>query len=195
MLRSIETDYKETKVKAAVSLYQNRDAAMKMVRDFEERAECVGHQALTKEAAAYAKEYGQQLQLEYSDPVCVTEEGEVIPGKKVKNLLKRHRESRVREEVREQRWQGKLVMEREKLSAERCFGWLSDWRTCPTHTIASMFGLYEQLLPTRLYTIHKTRVSNSSDSACRLCGTAPEGMAHVLSALPCACTNQVPCKT
>ena len=50
-LRSIETEYKETKVKAAVNLYQNRDPAMKMVRDFEERAESVGHQALTTEAA------------------------------------------------------------------------------------------------------------------------------------------------
>ena len=87
---------------------------MKLVRDFEERAESVGHQALTKEAAVYAKEYGLQLQLEYPDPVCVTEEGEVIPGKKVKNLLKRHQESRIREEAREQRWQGKLIMERER---------------------------------------------------------------------------------
>ena len=34
---------------------------MKMVRDFEERAESVGHQALTKEAEVYAKEYGLQL--------------------------------------------------------------------------------------------------------------------------------------
>ncbi|PFX30127.1 Deleted in malignant brain tumors 1 protein [Stylophora pistillata] len=103
------------------------------------------------------------------------------------NLLKRHRESRIREEVREQRWHGKLVTERERdeeLSAERCFWWLSYWRTCPTHTIAGMFELYEQLLPTRLYTIHKTRVRYSSDSACRLCGTAPEAMAHILSACP-----------
>ena len=92
----------------------------------------------------------------------VTEEGEVIPGKKVKNLLKRHREYRVREEVREQRCQGKLVTERERgkeLSAERCFWWLNHLRTCPTHTIAGTFELYEQLLPTRLCTIHKTRVS------------------------------------
>ena len=75
-LRSIETEYKlETKVKAAVNLYQNRDPAMKMVWDSEERAESVGHQALTKEAAAYAKEYGLQLQVEYPDPVCVTQEG------------------------------------------------------------------------------------------------------------------------
>ena len=80
----------------------------------------------------YAKEYGLQLQHEYPDPVCVREEREVIPGKKIKNLLKKHRESRVREEVREQRWQGKLVTERERdeeLSAERCFWRLSDWRT------------------------------------------------------------------
>ena len=64
-LRSIETEDKETKVKAAVNLYQNIDSAMKMVRDFEERAESVGHQALTTVAAVYAKEYGLQLQLEY----------------------------------------------------------------------------------------------------------------------------------
>ena len=73
-LRSTETEYKETKVKAAVNLYQKRDPAMKMVRDFEERAGSVGLQALTKEATAYAKEHGLQLQLGYSDPVCVIEE-------------------------------------------------------------------------------------------------------------------------
>ena len=66
--------------------------------------------------------------------------------KQVTNL----RESKVREEVREQRWQEKLVTERERdeeLGAERCFWWLSDWRTCPTHIIAGMFELYEQLYP------------------------------------------------
>ena len=77
-------------MKAAVNPYQNRDPAIKMVRHFEECAESVGHQVLTTEAAVYAKEYGLQLQLAYPDPVCVTEEGEVIPGKKIKSLLKRH---------------------------------------------------------------------------------------------------------
>ena len=89
-LRSIETEYKETKVNATVNLYQNRDPAMKMVRDFEECVERVEHQALTKEAVVYEKEYGLQLQLEYTDPVCVTEEGDVIPGKMVESLLERH---------------------------------------------------------------------------------------------------------
>ena len=61
---------------------------------------------------------------------------------------------------------------------------MSDWRSCPTHTMAAMFELYEQLLPTRLYSIHKTRVSAGSDPVCRLCGTAQEGLAHILSACP-----------
>ena len=47
-----------------------------------------------------------------------------------------------------------------------------------------MFELYEQLLPTQLYTINTTCVSDSSDSASRLCGTAPDSMARILSAYP-----------
>ena len=47
-----------------------------------------------------------------------------------------------------------------------------------------MFELYEQLLPTRLYAIHKIRASPSSDPTSRLCGTATESMAHILSACP-----------
>ena len=47
-LRSVETEYKETKVKAAVKLYHNRDPAMKMVREFEEQAESKGYQSMTK---------------------------------------------------------------------------------------------------------------------------------------------------
>ena len=48
-LCSIERDYKETKVKAALNLSQNRDREMNMVGDCEKRAESVGHQSLTKE--------------------------------------------------------------------------------------------------------------------------------------------------
>ena len=97
--------------------------------------------------------------------VCVTEEGEVVPGDKLKTRLRKLRESRMEGVV-------------------ECFWWLSEWRRCPTHTIASMFEIYEQLLPTRLYPIHKTQASPTIDPTCRLCGTAPESMAHVLSACP-----------
>ena len=143
-LRSVETEYKETKVKAAVKLYQNRDPAMKMVREFEEQAESKGYQSMTKEAGKYAEEYGLQLQLNYPDPVCVTEEEEVVPGDKLKTRLRKLRESRREGEVEEQKWQGKLITARkedEDLNTEQCFWWLSEWRTCPTHTIAGMFEI------------------------------------------------------
>ena len=47
-----------------------------------------------------------------------------------------------------------------------------------------MFEIYEQPLPTRLYAIHKTQASPTSDPTCRLWGRAPESMAHVISACP-----------
>ncbi|PFX18166.1 Tyrosine-protein kinase receptor Tie-1 [Stylophora pistillata] len=179
-LRSVETEYKETKFKAAVKLYQNRYPAMKLVREFEEQAETKGYQSMTKEAEKYAEEYGLQLQLNYPDP-------EVVFGDKLKTRLRKLREARMERVVEEQKWQGKLITARKEdgdLNTEQCFWWPSKWRNGPTHTIAGMFEIYEQLLPTRLYAIHKTQASPTSNPTCRLCGTAPESMTHVLSACP-----------
>ena len=53
-----------TKIKAAVKLYGNGDPAMAMVREFEGKAEVLGHSSLVKEAEKYAEEMGLQLQLE-----------------------------------------------------------------------------------------------------------------------------------
>ena len=44
-----------------------------------------------------------------------------------------------------------------------------------------MFELYEQLLPTRLYACQKTHTSLESEAWWRLCGKAPESVAHILS--------------
>ena len=57
-LCSIEEEYKVTKIKAEVKLYGNGDPAMAMVREFEERAEELGHGSLVKEAARYTAEMG-----------------------------------------------------------------------------------------------------------------------------------------
>ena len=45
-----------------------------------------------------------------------------------------------------------------------------------------MFEIYEQLLSTRVYAIHKT--STASDPTCRPCRTAQESMAHLHSDCP-----------
>ena len=116
--------------KAAVKLFQNRDPVMKMVRDFKKSAESVGHQSLTKEAAKYVDEYGQQLKLQYPDPACVSEDVEVIPREKLKSQQRKQRELRLEGDVGAKKWQGKLVKAREgdeELSSERYFWWLSEW--------------------------------------------------------------------
>ena len=42
-----------------------------MAREFEERAEKLGHSSLVKEVARDAEEMGLQLQLEYPNPTCI----------------------------------------------------------------------------------------------------------------------------
>ena len=70
-----------------------------MVREFEDQAESKGDQSITKGAGKYAEEYGPQLQLKHPDPVCVTEEGEIVPGDKLKTGLRKLREARIEGEV------------------------------------------------------------------------------------------------
>ena len=81
------------------------------------------------------------------------------------------------EAVREQNWRGKLISARsedESLNFDDCFWWLSGWKQYPTHTVAGMFELYEQLLPTRLYAFRKTHTDIPGEVTCRLCNKAPK---------------------
>ena len=121
-------EYKATKVKDAVRLYCNEDPAMKMVREFEERAEEMGRRSMVKEAFRFAEELGLELDLEHP--------------RSVKTEVRKCQDEKLEEEVRNHRWQGSLVTSRlqdEKLSAEGCFWWLTEWKTCPTYAIACIF--------------------------------------------------------
>ena len=53
-MRSVENEFKVTKIKAAIKLYEDKDAAMNVVLEFEQRAETLGHQSLGKEAFKHA---------------------------------------------------------------------------------------------------------------------------------------------
>ena len=66
------------------------------------------------------------------------------------------------------------------LSASGCFWWLTEWKSCPTHTTVGKFELYEQLLLTRLYASQKIHTSSEGETWCRLCGKVPESVAHIL---------------
>ena len=96
---------------------------------------------------------GLQLQLEYPSPACIKRDsGEVITAEKLKVELRRVLEEKTWETVHEQNWQGKLLSARtedESLNFNGCYWWLSSWKQCPTHTVAGMFELYEQLATLR----------------------------------------------
>ena len=71
------------------------------------------------------------------------------------NLLKKSQEMQFLEIAIDEKWQGKLFRirwEDESLNITSCFAWLKGWATSPTYTIAGMYELYKQLLPTKLYT-------------------------------------------
>ena len=68
-------------------------------------------------------------------------------------------------ELKDQKSQGKFItLRREDVNlSDGCFGWLSEWRTCPTHMVAGLCQLYEQLLPRRVYTSHKARTRSTEE--------------------------------
>ena len=150
-LKSIEAEYKLTKVKAAVRLYNNSDPTMQLVRQFEEKARRTGRHSLIGDAQRFAEELGMKLELRCPDPSGTMEQGEVIEGRKIGVWAReQYRGSALRIL---KKWQGKLITVRwedEKLDGE-CFSWMTEWRGAPTHTIAGIMELYEQLLPTKLY--------------------------------------------
>ena len=184
-LRSIEEEYKVTKITAAVKLYGNGIPAMAMIRKFEERAELLVHSSLVKEAARYAEEKDLQLQLEYPNPACIKHDsGEVITGEKLKEELRRCLQHKTLEAVHEQNGQRELISARsndESLNFEGCFSWRSGWTQCPTHTVAGMFELYEQLFTYEAVCLPETHTDKTGEVMRRLCNKAPESVVHVLA--------------
>ena len=53
--RSVEAEYKRTKIKAVVKLFENSDTTMSAVRKFEEKAVQTGCHAIIRDAEKYCK--------------------------------------------------------------------------------------------------------------------------------------------
>ena len=60
-LKSVDNEYKNTKIKAAVKLYRNADLTMAAVRSFEELAVQNGHHSIIKDAKKCTEELDLQL--------------------------------------------------------------------------------------------------------------------------------------
>ena len=63
--KSVEAEYKATKIKAAINLYANRDSTIELVRQFEEKAVRTGRRSLIKDAQNYASELDLELVLRH----------------------------------------------------------------------------------------------------------------------------------
>ena len=178
----MENEYKNTKIKAALKLYWNADPTTAAVRSFEKLAVQNGRHSIIEDAKKYAEELDLQLWLNFPNPVAVAD-GKEVEAKKVKQAIYKARQQETQSTVSEERWQGKLIKNRwddEKVKLEECFAWLSSWKNAPTHTIAGVQELYQQLLPTKVYYNRKTK-SQVTDEKCRLCGDSLENVQHILS--------------
>ena len=58
-LKSVEEEYKNIKIKAAVKLYENTDPSMTNVREFEEKSMKMGRHSFVKDAQRFAEEYNK----------------------------------------------------------------------------------------------------------------------------------------
>ena len=195
-MKSLEAEYKITKIKAAVHLYANPDPAMGLVREFEEKVVRTGWRSLVKDAQRYAEEKRMKLDLQHHKPIGHTKKDEVVGKQKIGEWAKKAAQSRRNEEIEEQKWQGKLMPNRwnEKNLDKDCFAWMSEWKTAPTHTVAGIHELYRQLLTTKIYSARKTRTGTEHDVRCRLCGKDQESVAHVLSGCSALAQTKYPAR-
>ncbi|XP_068750863.1 uncharacterized protein [Montipora capricornis] len=106
-LRSVETEYKHTKIKSAIKLYQNKDPTMSL------------------EASTFAEEMGISLELSHPNPRCLKEDGTEVPN--INNHLKQSSRQQLEDKIRGEKWQGKYLTNRwndDDLNVQGCFGWL-----------------------------------------------------------------------
>ena len=105
-MRSIEEEYKMTKIKSAIKLYSNEDSTMSLVQAFEENAAHQGHQSLVKEAKTFAEELEITLDLSFPRPKCRDNtDGADVPSDNTKRHFKKVALERQKTEVKEKRWQ------------------------------------------------------------------------------------------
>ena len=124
-MRSVEKEYKMTKIKSAIKLCSNDDSTVSLLRAFEKNAADQGHQSLVKEAKTFAEELGIALDESFPHPKCRDNtDGADVHRNKIKRHLKKASLERKKTEVMEKRWQRKLLAARwevDQLNQRGCF--------------------------------------------------------------------------
>ena len=179
-LKSVENEFKSTKIKAAVKLNCNADPRMVAVRSFEELAVQNGCHSIIKVARKYAEELDLQLWLNFPNPVAVAD-GKEVQAKKVKQAIYKARQQEIQSTVSEERWQGKLIKnrwddEKVKLRRNALCGFLHGRMPQRRPSLEFKGFTNSCYLPRVNYYNRKTK-SQVTDEKCCLCGDSLENCA------------------
>ena len=137
-----------------------------------------GCQSFVKDAHSFAEERKLHLQLDYPEPALIKEDGELITDS---NTV---RQQQYQLKMVQEKWQGKVMKNRwddNNLDREGCFAWLPHWTTAPTHTVAGLQQLYQQLHAYQGLHHREAGMSGNADERCRMCGKTSESVGHTLA--------------
>ena len=154
-MKSVETVYKVTKIKTALKIHGSTDPTVKLVKNWDENSASKVRHSVLAVVVKYVREFGLDLDLTKPNATCqVARTGDEIIDNEVPDALKKAITSRLQQEVMDQKWQGKITAARwedQDLSLKECYTWLKGWKAAPTHKIAGIEELHQQLLPTKIY--------------------------------------------
>ena len=102
-LKSVEKEYKNSKIKAAVKLCCNSDPTMAAVSSFEELSVQKRRHSIIKDAKKYADELSLQLQLSFPNPTITADDKE-FEVKKTKEVIYKARQQQTKATVAQERW-------------------------------------------------------------------------------------------
>ena len=91
LARKVEESVENIEIKAAVKLCRNDDPTMSAVTSFEELAVQKGRHSIIKYAKKYADDLDLQLQLNFPNPVVISD-GKGVEGKTAKQVISKVRQ-------------------------------------------------------------------------------------------------------
>ncbi|PFX27452.1 hypothetical protein AWC38_SpisGene7845 [Stylophora pistillata] len=147
-MKDIGLEWNERKCSVAHVERGTLESEEPVVRRFKERSEEMSRRSMVKDTKKYSSEFGLNLSLVHPQPLVTSLTNDLkLPVKKIGMWLKTAGKERDVGELKAEGWQGRLLIERweDKEVGGECFSWMSEWKTAPTHTIAGLQELYQQL--------------------------------------------------
>ena len=187
-LKNIEDCYKQTKIKTALNMLDEKDQRMKVVTQFDQLRIIKKRSSFIKDAVDYSLNDYEAILVDTTDgfSMAYNKDGEqfITSEKKVAiERIKYNSAANYTAEVMDSTWQGKIFKIRsddKELVNKTCYDWLTKWKECPTQVINDISSIYLQTVPTLSF-LKSRCVATIEDDSCRLCYEEKETVKHILS--------------